>query len=168
MQGPISSSWLGQLGIALATTTSTKLRGDIWEDADPDFNNFSYKYKINHTYLALKGKAIAAAVHLVQPYVSASIGVGFNNPFGFQITPKIEEEVPAPPFASHTTTALSYTVGTGIQKCFDRHWSAGFGYEFANWGKNNLGRAPGQTLNTGLALKSFYTNTVLVNLTYVS
>ncbi len=44
--------------------------------------------------------------------------------------------------------------------------AAGVGYEFADWGKNQLGRAPGQTLNTGLSMSHYYINSILFNITY--
>ncbi|HAT9492397.1 TPA: porin family protein, partial [Legionella pneumophila subsp. pneumophila] len=39
---------------------------------------------------------------------------------------------------------------------------------FADWGKSELGRASGQTLNEGLKLNHLYTNGVVLNLTYVA
>src|SRR5438445_2072890 len=51
-------SLIGQLGIAVATAGNAKLQGDIWEDADPNFNNFNYSYKIRHTQVAVKGRLI--------------------------------------------------------------------------------------------------------------
>ena len=44
----------------------------------------------------------------------------------------------------------------------------GCGYEFADWGKTRLGRALGQSINSGLALNHIYTNGVVFNLTYLS
>ena len=44
--------------------------------------------------------------------------------------------------------------------------SVGVGYEFSDWGKSQLGRAPGQTINSGLALSHFYTNAFQPNVTY--
>jgi hypothetical protein len=41
----------------------------------------------------------------------------------------------------------------------------GDGYEFADWGQSQLGRASGQTLSPGLSLNHLYTHGVLFNLT---
>lgn len=41
----------------------------------------------------------------------------------------------------------------------------GVGYEFADWGKSEPGRALGQTRNSGVDLNHLYTNGVLFNLT---
>lgn len=80
----------------------------------------------------------------------------------------IEEALATPDFKSHTETALTYTVGAGIQKALNAHWHVGAGYEFADWGKSHLNRAAGQTLNQGLRLNHLYTNGVLLNLAYLS
>ncbi|HAT8718368.1 TPA: porin family protein, partial [Legionella pneumophila] len=64
--------------------------------------------------------------------------------------------------------AFTYTLGAGVQKSISEHWQLGVGYEFADWGKSELGRASGQTLNEGLKLNHLYTNGVVLNLTYVA
>ncbi len=167
LQHQFPSAFVGQLGIAVAATTDTKLRGDVWEDADPDFNNFFYTYKVNHTHIAAKGKLIGNFIPFASPYISASLGVGFNRAHDFTITPKIVEEVPAPAFTSNTQTAFTYTLGVGVQKTFYSKWQVGIGYEFADWGQSNLGRAPGQTLNDGLGLRHIYTNELQFSLSYL-
>jgi len=69
-------------------------------------------------------------------------------------------------FASNTTTAFTYTLGAGVQRHLNQHWQAGIGYEFSDWGRRQLNRASGQTLNSGLSLPHLYTNGLLFNLTY--
>lgn len=161
----------GQLGLAVMITSHANMSGDIWEDADPDFNNYIYTYKIKHTSVAVKGK-ILIDMNMrgmsLQPYINGSAGVGFNYADGFKITPKLFEEVPAPRFSANTETAFTYTLGVGLQKTINLHWQAGLGYEFADWGKSQLGRAPGQTLNSGLHLSHLYTNTMQLNLSYIA
>jgi len=171
LQCQINTRIQGQLGLAVTTTSHADLLGDIWEDADPDFNNFSYTYKVKHKSVAVKGKLLVdmdIRGIVLQPYISGSIGVGFNHAYGFTITPKLFEEVPAPGFSSNTETSFTYTVGIGLQKAINRHLQAGIGYEFADWGKSQLGQAPGQTLNSGLHLSHLYTNAVQFNLSYVA
>lgn len=167
IQHSLHHNILGQLGVALATTSSLRINGDILEDADPDFNDFYYQYKVNHSHVAVKGKLISDMGYAVQPYLSGSIGVGFNHASDFTITPKIFEQLPAPAFGSHTKTAFTYTVGVGIQKALTNQLAAGIGYEFADWGKAKLSRAPGQTLNSGLSLNHVYTSQLQFSLSYV-
>lgn len=168
VQKPLSSKWLGQLGLALATADNANLQGVIWDDADPQFDNFIYRYKIQHTHVAVKGKLLADDGYWLIPWVSGSLGVSFNDARKFHSTPTIFEAVPTPDFASHTQTSFTYTVGAGVQKALNEHWQVGIGYEFADWGKSALGRAEQQTINSGLSLSHLYTNGVLFNLTYLS
>ncbi|AOW59448.1 outer membrane protein [Legionella pneumophila] len=162
------SQWLGQLGLALATTGNASLQGVIWDDADPEFNNHSYQYKVRNTRIAAKGKLLLDKSYWLIPWVSASLGVGFNQAREYSNTPLIFEALPNPNFTNHTKTALTYTLGAGVQKTLSHHWQAGVGYEFADWGRSELGRAFGQTMNSGLALNHLYTNGVLLNLTYIA
>lgn len=158
---------LSQVGIAISGAGRAKLAGDIWEDADPDFNNFNYTYKVQHAAVAIKGRLIGHAGRFIEPYVSGSLGVGFNRAYDFTITPKIVEEVAAPPFTSHTTTAFAYTVGAGLQKALTPQLHAAIGYEFADWGRSNLSRAAGQTLNQGLSLGHLYAQQLQLALFYI-
>jgi opacity protein-like surface antigen len=168
IQKSLTSQWLGQLGLAAATTGNAKLQGVIWDDADPQFDNYSYLYKVRNSRVAVKGKLLLDKGYWVMPWVSASLGVGFNRARDFTNTPLIFEALPNNNFEDHTKTAFTYTLGAGVQKPISEHWQMGVGYEFADWGKSGLNRAAGQTLNTGLALNHLYTNGVLFNLTYIA
>jgi len=168
LQKSLTSQWLGQLGLAVATTGNAKLQGVIWDDADPEFNNHSYQYKIRNSRIAAKGKLLLDKGYWFMPWVSASLGVGFNRAHDFTNTPLIFEALPNSNFTNHTKTAFTYTLGAGVQKAINERWQVGVGYEFADWGKSELGRALGQTMNSGLALNHLYTNGVLFNLTYIA
>lgn len=168
LQKTLTQTVQAQLGLAVAATSNAGLSGIVWDDADPDFDNYTYSYKIQHTHVAVKGKLLADAGYWLIPWVSASLGVGFNNAHSFTSTPIIFEAEPTPNFASHTKTSFTYTAGAGVQKALSQHWQVGVGYEFADWGKSNLGRAAGQTSNQGLTLNHLYTNGVLFNLTYLA
>lgn len=168
IQKELPKAFLGQIGLAVAATTNAKLSGNIWDDADSTFNNYSYSYQIQHTHIAVKGKFLADRGYWVMPWVSASLGVGFNAAHDFQNTPLISEAVTMTNFASNTHTSFTYTLGAGVQKVLNSHWQAGIGYEFTDWGQSQLNRASGQTLNSGLSLNHLYTNGVLFNLTYLA
>ncbi|CAM2944409.1 Opacity protein and related surface antigens [Legionella steigerwaltii] len=168
LQKKLSPMAQGQLGLAIAATSNANFSGMIWDDADPEFDNFAYSYKIQHTHVAAKAKLLFDQGYWLIPWISGSIGVGFNRAYSFDNTPTIFEALPNPNFASHTETTCTYTVGAGVQKALNVHWQLGVGYEFADWGKSNFGRAAGQTLNNGLTLSHLYTNGVLFNLTYLA
>jgi opacity protein-like surface antigen len=156
-----------QFGLALAASSNANLNGDIWQDADPDFNNFSYKYQISHAHVAVKGKFLADFDTIVKPYMSVSLGIGFNRAHDFSVTSKLFQQIVPPAFQSNTTNSLTYTVGAGIQKDLNEHWQAGLGYEFADWGSSQLARASGQTINSGLSLSNLYTNSLQFYASYI-
>lgn len=168
MQKNLNSHVQGQLGLAAAFTGNASVFGQIWDDADPQFNNHSYHYKIRHSHVAVKGKLLADRGYLVIPWISGSVGVGFNRAYHFLNNPLIFEALPNTNFASHTKTSFTYTVGVGVQRALSNNVQLGIGYEFADWGKSHLDRAWGQTLNTGLKRDHVYTNGFLVNITCVA
>lgn len=158
--------FLSQVGISFGATSNATIAGDIWEDSNPDFDNFYYSYKVNHARVALKGKLLVDKGQWVMPYINGSVGLGFNRAHNFLITPKIFEEVPAPDFNSHTQTTWTYTLGIGLQRALNPNWQAGVGYEFANLGQTQLVAATGQTLNSGLSLPHLYTHGIQFSLSY--
>ncbi|HAT8178267.1 TPA: porin family protein [Legionella pneumophila] len=168
IQKSLSSQWFGQLGLAVAVAGNAKLQGLIWDDADPEFVNHSYQYKVLNSRVAVKGKLLLDKGFWAMPWVSASIGLGFNRAHDFTNTSLIFEALPNPNFSNHTQTAFTYTLGAGMQKSLNNHWQLGVGYEFTDWGKSELGSALQQTMNSGLALNHLYANGVLFNLTYVA
>ena len=159
---------MGQLGLAVAAISNAHLAGIVWEDADPQFDNFTYKYKIQLAHIAAKTKLLIDTCFFFIPWISASAGVGFNNAHHFVNTTTIFEAIASPDFVSNRTVASTYTFGAGVQKAVTEHWQVGLGYEFADWGRSTLGPALGQTMNAGLKLSHLYTNGLLLNLTYIS
>ena len=166
IQQPLRHQLTGQIGLAVATTGEAPLSGTIWHDADPQFDNYTYRYKIKHTHVAIKGKLLADRGYAVIPWISGSLGAGFNQAHDFNNTPTISEAVTIPNFTNNTVTAFTYTVGAGVQHSLNAHWQIGLGYEFADWGRSHLGMAPGQVYNTGLSLAHLFTNGFLCNLSY--
>lgn len=166
LQKTISNTFKAQMGVAFTASNNATLSGTIWDDADPTFNNYSYRYQVRHTHVAMKAKLLADYCYKVIPWVSMSIGAGFNQAHHFSNTPLISEAIAAPNFSNKTVTAFTYTLGIGAQTALNRHWQAGIGYEFADWGASQLGKASGQTLHRGLSLSHLYTNGLLFSLTY--
>lgn len=163
-----SEAMLGRLGLALGTANSMNISGVVWDNADPQADNYVYGYQVRHSYLTLKGQILLDTNSLLIPWISASAGIGLNNASSFESTPTIEEALPVPPFASKKTTALTYAVGVGVQKALGVHWQIGLGYEFSDWGKSELGTAVEQTLETNLVQNHTYTNSILFNITFLA
>lgn len=168
MQQQAAPKILTRLGLMLVTTGSASLSGMIWDNAEPIFANHSYQYHIQHSAVAVEGFVLLDNGYWMMPWVSASIGVGFNRAHGFQNISLIYEALPSTNFTNHTQTAFSYTLGVGGQKKVTDHWEMGIGYEFSDWGRSELGPTKGQTINTGLSLHHLYTNGFLLNVTYIA
>lgn len=166
LQRNSSAGFAYQIGLAFAASSSAKLSGSVWDEADPDFDNFYYKYKVNHAHVAVKGKLIANTNFVVQPYISGSLGVGVNRSYDFLLTQKTEEQSIPTLFESHTQSSFTYTAGAGVQKAIDIHWTIGAGYEFADWGKSRLARTDFQPVGTGLKLSHLYTHQLQFSVSY--
>lgn len=166
-QRQLHNAIYAQYGIAVAYSGNAQMSGDIWEDNDPDFNNYYFKYSLNHTRVGAKVKLIVDSGYWAQPYISGGVYVAFNQAYDYSSTAKIPQELPAPFFASNTTSAFSYTAGAGLQKQIDEHWQLGLGYEFADFGKNHLNPAINQPSPSGIHLTHFYTHQGQVSITYV-
>jgi len=158
---------LSQFGLAFYLSSPTKLNGYIQVDGDPDFQNYTYQYKINHEHIALKSKWIFEPSLNINPYVSGSIGVGFNRSYEYSITPLIFQAVPMPPFQSHTQLGLGYSLGAGFQRDLSQHLAVALGYQFVSWGASHLHPASGQTLGKGLGLNNLYTQGIEFNISYL-
>lgn len=79
----------------------------------------------------------------------------------------ISQALPNSNFANKTISSFSYAISVGLEKVLSDKWRLGAGYEFTDWGKSELGRSAGQTLNSGLSLKHMYTHNAMAHLTYI-
>ena len=160
----------GQFGFSYALTSDVNLSGSVWEDADPDFNNYKYQYKAFFNNFAVKGKLLLQFSPTWFPYVGGSIGVrGYNRAYSYSETPYIVEEVAPPAFANGSqSNVTTYSAEAGIQKVINNNIYVGIGYTYNNWGKFSLGTAPGQTTNSTITVENFITNGVRVNVTFIS
>ncbi len=168
LQKQLSSHWIGQLGLAVAQTGNVKLQGHIYDDADSQFDNYTYSYKIWNRRFTINGKLLFEKENYwLIPWVGAGVGVGFNYAHRFGNTPLIFEAVTNPNFGPNTKTAVNYSFSAGFLKAVSDHWNLGLGYEYVNWGKAQLDRAPEQTLNSGLVVNNINTHGVNFNITYL-
>lgn len=168
LQHTLTPTIFGQLGLAYSMATSALPNGDIWETADPEFNNLTYQYKIEHKQLSLKGLLFSAPIHKVyQPYMGASLGVGFNESTHFSQTPKLVEIVSSPNFQSHQQTVFSYTLSAGVRRFIAKHWQIGAGYEFGDWGRSALSETADQTQSGALTVSHVYTHQLQLSVTYL-
>ena len=155
-----------QYGLAVATTSWANLSGMIWEAGEPQFDNFTYHYRITHTHIVAQGKLLYETSSSYTPYLSTGVGAGFNYAYEFSMKPLLTEIVMQPPFLSNMQTALSYEVGAGVFKEVSSQYALGLGYVFSDWGKSTLARANGQTMSSGLPLNHLYTHQFQVSMSY--
>ena len=163
---PLTSQLQSHLGLEIALS-QTKITGEIWDEANPAFNNYDYYYLINHSHLNIKGKLLANFNWPVQPWISAGMGLGFNRSSEFNNTPSIFGAVTMPNFSSKTVTAFTYNLGLGAQYILNKNWQVGMSYEFADWGKSKLGSIDGIAINQSLSRAHNYSNSFLLNITYL-
>lgn len=156
----------GQGGIAIGIGDSGKLSGNIWDDADSEFNNYTYNYQVLHEHILLKGKLLGRG-YFLSPWVSAGVGIGFNQGIAYDNIPIIYAAVKNSNFSTENEFTFTYTLGIGLQKEINASWEAGVGYEFSSWGKSALGRAQGQTMNSGLTISNMYINEIFLSVSYI-
>lgn len=164
LQRLVTPAFIGQLGLGVAGVSDAEVTGSVNLNGVPDV--YSYKYDVNHFRVELKGKLIACEINPVQPYISGSIGAGFNNAHEFQAVSVNQAVFPAPWFEENTTYAFAYSLGAGVQKSVTKNWQVGVGYEFADLGKSYLG-GDGFELARGPLLTHFYNHQLLFSLSYL-
>lgn len=158
-----------QMGVAAALASYTRLSGLILDDANSQFANHVYHYQLRHSQVTLKARVLADMNLFVTPWIGASAGVGFNNANEFSNAPLIPEALPNNNFYAYTKNGFTYNIEVGIQRKVMNNWQIGFGYQFADWGKSQLGQAIGQSVGKrGLAFNHLYTNGFLFNMTYIA
>lgn len=162
-----SSSFQGQLGLAIAGTSQATIEGGVWQNVTPALKSFNYSYKVRHMHIAAKAKLLGDFGYTFYPYLSGSLGYGYNRATDFSLSYQ-QFTVPAVyVFTNSSTSAFTYTAGAGIEVELATNWRIGVGYEFADWGKIELGRAPGQISGSTLGLNHFYTQQFQVSLSYL-
>lgn len=167
LQKCLTSNIDAQLGVSVVGATSTHLNGDIWQDANPNFNNYYYSYQLQHTHVAAKGKLLYKSFDAFSPYISASIGGGFNYSSNYLQASKLYEVLEQPTFNNQTITSFIYTLGAGIQTKVYQCLFFNIGYEFADWGKSALGTGVTQDNTHTIQLNHFYANQLQFGLSLI-
>lgn len=167
-QKPWGENKIWEFGIAISTNTSAKLQGHIWQNADSQFNNFTYQYKIKHSDIRLKSEWLYQIKQTsIYPYFAASIGFARNSSYSFNTTPLIFEALPVEDFQNNNVTSLTYTLGIGIQKIISSNWQLGIGYQINDWGKSRLSKTSQQITTNGLYLNHFYLQSLQFTLNFL-
>lgn len=160
----------GQLGVEVAYGGNVKLSGHILVDNNTNTSNADYSYQVYQVRAAIKGKLVLVDLpvsSLIQPYASLGLGVGFNNSMNYTLSPSNKSQV-YPLFSNKTVNAFTYTAGGGFQIPVNPFMQLGIGYEYASWGKSQLGNASGLMNLPVPSLDTINVNTLLVSLSYTS
>lgn len=163
-----------QAGVAVTGSGPDVVRGGVWQDANPNFDNFEYTYRVSQIRLGLKGRVVGKNNHLfkkvekIKPYGSGEIAVAWNRSYAYETIARIDTAVLQPNFDSYTKTALSYAFSAGLQGDVTDHVAMAVGYQITSWGNSNLGPANLQTTSTRLGLSSIYANEMQFSLIYTA
>lgn len=158
-----------QMGIAGYGNTSIPLSGNVWQFGIPEFNNFTYKYRVQHGRLMFSNKLLTQwhRYPALQPYFTWEIGAAFNRASGYQETPITSLALPMAPFANLSQTSFSWGLGIGGDYTITNHIRIGVGYQIADLGSVSLGITPAETTNQTLSVSHLWSNQLRVQLTYL-
>ncbi|WP_133131335.1 outer membrane protein [Legionella yabuuchiae] len=168
LQWPFNDCINNQLGIAFGGAGNVTLDGSIKSFGEPTGSR--YEYQVGHGFVSARGKMILnPKLFFVQPFLTGSVGVGFNHTFGFRTYPLVDPTVATQWFRNYTDSfVLTYSVGAGLEKQLNSNWSIGVSYEFANWGENGLGRAFSSPWTyEGPQFTNLYAHNLLFSLSYL-
>lgn len=157
-----------QIGLVVGASGDHEFTGEIWEDGNSTFNNYTYQYYAQQIRFAAKAKLSKSIASHCQIYTAASLGLGLNRSHDYTSTPRISQAVALPNFTDNTHDSLSYSLELGVQKTYRKHWVFGAGYQFIDWGKLSLARAPAQTVGTGVKEPHLYSHSAQFTLSYLA
>ncbi|OJY31295.1 MAG: hypothetical protein BGO90_07995 [Legionella sp. 40-6] len=164
LQHALSPEVFGQLGVGVSVASDVQVRGILGIN---DATGVAlYQYQVAPVRAELKGKLIYAGHYLVQPYLSSGIGLGLTHSYHYKTIILDEAYNTLSLFKDHSDTTFAYSVGAGLQKNITQAWQLGLGYEFADWGANNLG-GDGKSLAQGPGSPHLYTHELLISVSYL-
>lgn len=169
----LNNSVQGQLGLELAYGGNVGVSGTILVNPDINsFENITYQYQVRQIRAAVKGKLVLEdfpATSLIQPYVSAGMGVGYNTAMNYSLSASVTNDGRTYPlFDNRTVHDFTFTAGGGFQIPINPFMQLGIGYEYASWGKSELGASADLNQIPVPSLNHINVNTLLVSLSYTA
>lgn len=164
LQRLVAPQVIGQLGLGVAGLTDVNVTGTT--DVNGVADAYSYSYKVNSVRVEFKGKLISNYFQMLQPYLSASLGLSHN--LSHDYIPVLNNPAVTPPlwYASNAVVTFPYSVGVGVQKMINPNWQWAVGYQFADLGRSFLD-GDDVFLDQGLRLTHLYTNELLFSISYL-
>lgn len=158
-----------QLGIGYYQNSAFTSQGNVYQFADPAFNNLRYNFQIISRRVLLEGKLLHTFKTLFHPYLTMGMGESINRAYAYKEDPITSDGVPmSQPFANHTTHSFTYSAGLGIDVDITKNVRIGASYRYLDLGRAGLNPSPLQQGNNRLSYNHLHTNELLMQLTYVS
>ncbi|MDR3476902.1 MAG: outer membrane beta-barrel protein [Gammaproteobacteria bacterium] len=133
--------WALQLGINYNQTSAFNVKGTLTQGASvASQSQFTYQYKIEARQILLEGKLLYHCQDQFHPYLLLGLGGSINTGYGFitNIPPTLTF---TRQYNNATKHSFSYRLGIGADFDMTPNIRLGLGYNFANFGKVNLGSA---------------------------
>ncbi|CAM2754609.1 Uncharacterised protein [Legionella steigerwaltii] len=162
VQKKVTSNLIGQIGLVVAETSTIAVNGSIWSGVDSSFHNFNYKFRLSHTDMGVKGKLIYDSTLIMNPYVSAGIGINFNQTQGLGISSLNNEEVFNLSVENQSSNSFMYQLGVGLHEAINAHLLLSIGYQLKHIGQTHL-NVSGNQLSSG----TLYLNIVQLEIAYL-
>ncbi|MBN9229970.1 MAG: hypothetical protein J0I93_03895 [Legionella sp.] len=135
------------------------------------FDSLDYQFKTQSAALMVQ-TAYGYQMNRWQPFILVGIGNSWNRFSQYRERPTNPSlsASPAVLFNGHTSASFAYTLSVGTQFLLGKalahpiEYNAAVRYQYFNLGSGRLGRAPLQTSDSRLQIKSLYTQGVLFSL----
>jgi len=167
LQTALNANLDGQLGVVIVGAPEVYLNGNIEQEANPDFNNYNYSYKIQHTHVAAQAKLFYNSSLPLSPYIMASLGAGNNKSYDYYQSSKLFEVFDQRLFNNDKTISFVYTLGAGFQSKLYQYIFFNIGYEFSDWGKSRVAPGYEQDNQNSIKLSHFYANQLQFGLSLI-
>lgn len=153
------------LGLSAYYHSAISFQGDVWQFSLPEFDNFSYHYKVQSNRLMFTAKAFTTYKRLFHPYLMGEVGASFNRVYKYYERPYIVEAIPMTPFANARKSSFAWDIGFGVDFELQPTTFLGIGYQFIDNGKAKLNPSPAQRSSETLGLNNFNIHQLLLQLT---
>lgn len=166
-----NQQWLPAYALALRYQHlySHKANGRITQFSIPEFENYSYSWKLAADTLSLYSKFDLTQYKRVMPYVDAGIGVSLNRSKNYyevayhEVMPRI-----SPAYGSGSNTHLTYNLGAGIDVILTPKLLLSLGYDYQQFGGTTSGFGQGARWSREqLDLGNTSSNMALLGMTYL-
>ncbi len=143
-----------------------KLGGDVWQFSEPEFNNFTYQYKMASYQFFATFKFLLAASHWLNPFVFASLGLSRNCATSFEEFADDDTGVINAPFADKSINQFAYALGAGLALNVTRFFRVSLLYRYLNIGMVELGPSTSQLTQANFATSQLNFNQFCLLVSY--